>query len=179
MKHLLVALLTYLAAIVETGVAGNSSLLDSLSVDTLGVLAAVVLLTQRFEPAIIWLLVLGLVTDTIGAESLLGTHAVIYVVAGFVVRTLIARLHERQVHVLCVGGLCFLAVASVGGTVARSHASSLQPDWSGVMMTAATTWLVTVLFVASFRAALWLVRRFRNPSTSGGAMGTPVGLSVN
>lgn len=179
MKHLLLALLTYLAAIVETTAAGNSSFIDSLPVDTLGVLAAVVLLTQRFEPAVVWLLVLGLVTDTIGTETLLGTHAVIYVVAGFVVRTLIARLHERQVHVLCVGGLCFLAIASVAITVARSRAGSLQSDWSAVVMTVATTWLVTVLIVASFRAVLWLVRRFRNPSTSGGAMGTPVGLSVN
>lgn len=174
MKHFALAILTYIAAVTETTLQVNE-----VHLDWIALVAAIAMCLQRFETAVVWALVLGLTRDAIGTDWILGTHALSYVVATSAARSLVSRLHERPVHVVCVAELGFVGLAALIATIITIQVRGGTDGWYPALMSVGTTWLAAVAVTTCVRATVGIAKRLQKPATNGGAVGTPVGLSVN
>lgn len=173
MKHFLIAGLAYIAAALDT-----FPWHAPLRPDMIAVLAAVLVVTLPCRTAMVWAAALGLLADLIGTASL-GTSLLCYSFAALAIRASLSGVPERPLHVACLACLGFLTLATGGSLLLGQLFAGLPaPELRGAVMTTAVTWLLTVALVSVTRGITWCRERLRKPPTTGGAVGTPVGLSV-
>ncbi len=174
MKHLAIAVLAYLLAVVDT-----FPLQTAVRPDCLLLLAAVLIAWLPVGQAMAWAAVLGLLADGLGPTPP-GTLLLIYAGSVFVVRSLLSDLTDRGFATLSLGvGLFVFLASAVGGLVAvRRHGASAAL-FQTVLQTCVVTWLCAAGVILVCGTTAWVWRRLRGPeATGGGAVGTPVGLSV-
>lgn len=172
MKHLAFALLGYSALVMQT--------LTSESVvrpDLLIVFAATLTLHSRPNTAFAWSAGAGLLADLISAQPI-GTRILIFTTATFASGQMIRRAESAGLHLRCLAGLAFVGVTALGLLAACRIDGGGMPDLTAFLLSAAINWLSIVLIAALLRASAWVADHLRQRAT-GGAMGTPAGLSVN
>lgn len=170
MKHILIGSAVYALAVVET-----TAVIPSAGVQWLQALATMLLLSLTAHQAIVWLACIGLTIDALGG-GLLGVHVIAFVGVGCALRLSVSDLPARRVPVAAGAALAFIVLTTAGSLL---PVAALPEDWLKVCTEAAATWVVVLASVAGLRIAAWFRMRLRRDVSSGGPMGTPVGLAVN
>lgn len=174
MIHAILVLLTYAFAVCET-LPGDATVRP---LWLLG-LAAFVVVVTTFETALMWVTIIGIASDNISGNRL-GTHVLAFVIATFAVRYMIPQLCNKPMHIRCSAALAFLVGATGCGFIITMATREFQkPNGLQFATSLGITWLIVVAAVGIVHGAQWLFARLRGPDNSGGAMGNPVGLSVN
>jgi hypothetical protein len=169
MKHVILALLTYAIAVMQT-----SHPFATTSLNPMTCVAACALVILSHQPALVWLLVIGLVSDLTGS-GLIGTTALTFVGVGFLFRAMVSNAHESPLYVTAGVALGFTVMVNLPRLLqTTTNIDGLLSLATSVLL----TWLVVTTVLVLRRTCLLFFSRFKQQSVSGGAMGTPVGLEV-
>lgn len=172
MKYLFVFCAAYAVVVAET-TWPTASMLNGLIT-----LAAITLVLLRTNDALVSVAGIGLFADITNTGLPLGTHAMCFVVVGYTVRALVSNLDKRPLHVVCVLGLVFVAATQLVRTIVLARNDIAGIDWQSQLLPIGCGWLLTVAVVGSVRGIAWVMDKAKQRSANG-AVGSPVGLSVN
>ncbi len=173
MKYLLIGCFAYAIVVAET------TWPIAATFNGLVALAAVTLALIRIEASLIAITAIGFCVDATHTGQLLGTNAICFLLAAYLVRAVVSNLNERPLHVACVAGLAYVAIVQALQLLIATRGTLAGVDWEQASLRVGCAWLATVVVVGSIRAVSWVANKARSANGANGAVGSPVGLSVN